>query len=601
MNLFFKFLLSLVWTLSLSSAFSAESIGSPLVGNSYSQFIPTEMGYQIPLPNGKWEVTAIRIREQPIVNDNTTKHLVLKNHDVNAVIPYMVVRYATVIRGTKWSGNCDRIPKVMFAYSMHGTNRNQLFQKCQMFWAEVLPRAHWENNDEWWKELSKGVESASPELKKELFVETFLNLSKWGGDFVYINLFARPSLSGTSARAIEKSARDGEPSAWLTAFKDWSADYMQAIESSVFNKKPISIAAFKPPTVGSKLTEIAIDATNMTGNPKIGVPPTNNSSESTTSADQNRAKETARLAEALRNKEEQERLQAELKSREERLAAEARAREELARKAQEQAVENQRLLAEVARLKAEAEKNRPKLELTSHRKALVIGNNNYKFVSTLTTATEDAKSIADNLAKVGYKVTLKLDTSEREMRAAIRNFSSQVEGGDEVAFYFAGHGVQIGSANYLIPVDVNGESEAQIRDEAVALQRILDDMTERKAKFTLAVIDACRDNPFKMAGRNIGSGLRGLAPTSAATGQMVIFSAGAGQKALDSLGPNDTSKNGVFTRVFVKQMQKPAIPIDKILKDTRSEVVSLAKSIGHEQVPVPAIYDQVIGEFFFKR
>jgi hypothetical protein len=46
-------------------------------------------------------------------------------------------------------------------------------------------------------------------------------------------------------------------------------------------------------------------------------------------------------------------------------------------------------------------------------------------------------------------------------------------------------------------------------------------------------------------------------------------------------------------------MQKQAVPIDRILKDTRTEVVNLAKTIGHEQVP--AIYDQVIGEFFFKR
>jgi hypothetical protein len=359
-------------------------------------------------------------------------------------------------------------------------------------------------------------------------------------------------------------------------------------------------------------------------------------------AEQIRLAEEARLAEEKRvaaeqkrRKEEQERLVAEAKQKDQlRLAAEARAKEEqgmaeakrladekrlkaeqdrakeqlrlaeedrfnLEKKAREQALENQRLLAEVARLQAEAEKNRGKPEPISNRKALVIGNNKYKFVSTLATASEDAKTIAGNLESVGYKVTLKLDASEREMRAAIRSFASQVEGGDEVAFYFAGHGVQIGSANYLIPVDVNGESEAQIRDEAVALQRVLDDMTERKAKFTLAVIDACRDNPFKVAGRNVGSGLRGLAPTNAATGQMVIFSAGAGQKALDSLGPSDKNKNGVFTRVFVKQMQKQAVPIDKILKDTRTEVVNLAKTIGHEQVP--AIYDQVIGEFFFKR
>jgi hypothetical protein len=131
------------------------------------------------------------------------------------------------------------------------------------------------------------------------------------------------------------------------------------------------------------------------------------------------------------------------------------------------------------------------------------------------------------------------------------------------------------------------------------LQRILDDLSERKARFSIAMIDACRDNPFVGSGRNIGGTSRGLAPTTAATGQMIIFSAGAGQQALDRLGPQDKNKNGVFTRVFVKEMLKPGISVDRVVRNVRNEVVELARSIGHEQVP--AIYDQVVGEFFFSK
>ena len=126
---------------------------------------------------------------------------------------------------------------------------------------------------------------------------------------------------------------------------------------------------------------------------------------------------------------------------------------------------------------------------------------------------------------------------------------------------------------------------------------MLDDLTERKAKFSLAIIDACRDNPFKTAGRDLGG--RGLSPTSAATGQMVIFSAGTGQQALDTLGPKDKNKNGLFTRVFLQEMQKPGVSIDRVVRNVRTEVVGLAKSVGHEQVP--AIYDQVVGDFYFRK
>ena len=229
------------------------------------------------------------------------------------------------------------------------------------------------------------------------------------------------------------------------------------------------------------------------------------------------------------------------------------------------------------------------------RRALVIGNDTYRLVPKLSNAREDAKTIAENLTLFGYQVTLKFDLSEKEMKATLRNFSAQVQGGDEVLFFFAGHGVQLGAANYLLPTDIAGDTEAQVRDEAIQLQRVLEDMSERKAKLTLVMIDACRDNPFKTSGRAIGG--RGLAPTTAATGQMVIFSAGVGQQALDRLGSTDKVKNGLFTRVFVEQMKITGIPITNVMRNVRNEVARLAKTVGYEQVP--AMYDQVLGDFYF--
>jgi len=325
---------------------------------------------------------------------------------------------------------------------------------------------------------------------------------------------------------------------------------------------------------------------------------------------QQELEEQLRQAQEAR-KQEQDRILAEQKAAEQkRLFEESRIKEQ-----QRLALE----ASEISRLRADAEESKRKqaeleeqlrlaklqnqvsppsaMTTMANRKALVIGNDTYKSVTKLLNAREDAKAIASNLTAVGYKVTLQLDLNEKEMKAALRTFSSQVQGGDEVMFFFAGHGVQLGATNYLLPTDIGGESEAQVKDEAIQLQRVLDDMTEKKAKFTLAMIDACRDNPFKSMGRNIGG--RGLAPTTAATGQMVVFSAGSGQQALDRLGSSDKNKNGVFTRTFLKEMQKSGISIDRIVKNVRNEVAELAKTIGHEQVP--AIYDQVLGDFYFKK
>ncbi len=112
-------------------------------------------------------------------------------------------------------------------------------------------------------------------------------------------------------------------------------------------------------------------------------------------------------------------------------------------------------------------------------------------------ARADAKAIAAERHAVGFDVTLKTDLNQKMMKSVLREFKALVQGGDEVVFYFSGHGVPFGGSNYLIPIDIAADSEAQVADDAIPLQRILDDMNEQKARFSLAIIDACRSNPFK--------------------------------------------------------------------------------------------------------
>jgi hypothetical protein len=233
---------------------------------------------------------------------------------------------------------------------------------------------------------------------------------------------------------------------------------------------------------------------------------------------------------------------------------------------------------------------------TGSRKALVIGNDSYSDVAPLLNARADALAVGQALQSVGFQVSTHLNLNEKAFKQALRDFRQQLQGGDEVVFFYAGHGVQLGNTNFLLPVDIRGDNEEQVRDDSIQLQRVLDDMHERKVRFSLAVIDACRDNPFRTQARALGG--RGLAPTQAATGQMIIYSAGSGQQALDRLGAQDTEKNGLFTRVLLREMLTPQLSVDRVLRNVRNEVVRLARSVGHEQTP--ALYDQAIGDFYFR-
>ena len=245
---------------------------------------------------------------------------------------------------------------------------------------------------------------------------------------------------------------------------------------------------------------------------------------------------------------------------------------------------------------AERKKNAPPT-VFAMRRALVIGNDNYKYVEKLKNAKEDARTMSRTLNQVGFEVTEKFDLGQKEMIASVREFQEKINPGDEILFFFAGHGVEIDGKNYLVPTDNLGEGKYVSEDSVDLKMSILETFEKRKAKITIAVIDACRNNPFKSNGRSLSG--RGLAPTTAATGQMIIQSAGAGQKALDRLNENDPNPNGVFTRVFVKEMLKPGIPIFQMVRNVRSEVVSLAQSVGSDQMP--SFYDQVNGDFYFKK
>lgn len=235
------------------------------------------------------------------------------------------------------------------------------------------------------------------------------------------------------------------------------------------------------------------------------------------------------------------------------------------------------------------------LPASAARLALVIGVDSYENVTRLKNARADAESMAAALTRAGYEVQLRTDRKLKDLQADLRDFRARIRGGDEVILFFSGHGVQLGGTNYLLPADVGSESEDQVRDEAVALSRALEDLRAQKPRFTLAIIDACRDNPFAGKGRAIGG--RGLTGVAGATGQMVIYAAGEGQQALDRLGRNDTARNGVFTRVFLEEMQRPGVPINEVVRNVRERVYELAVGVSREQVP--AIYDQTLGRFYF--
>ena len=236
------------------------------------------------------------------------------------------------------------------------------------------------------------------------------------------------------------------------------------------------------------------------------------------------------------------------------------------------------------------------------RVALVIGNDRYVNLPQLQKAANDADAVGNTLAKLGFEVVRGRDLGRQGMIDKLAEFTTRLEAGDTAVYFYAGHGVAIGNVNYLVPTDAPAaDLEARVRGASVAEPDVIAEIQAKGARVAVLVLDACRDNPFPRQGTRSVGNTRGLASSSPARGVFVLYSAGAGQTALDRLTRNDPDRNSVFTRVFIEQLAKPGLHLGDLAVEVREKVAAIAlkatndrgEAAPHEQTP--AYYDQTIG------
>jgi Caspase domain/Bacterial SH3 domain len=232
------------------------------------------------------------------------------------------------------------------------------------------------------------------------------------------------------------------------------------------------------------------------------------------------------------------------------------------------------------------------------RMALVIGINNYVEIPKLEKAAGDAEAIGQTLAALGYKVTTALNPDRRNFNFALAKFYADIEPGDTVVVHYSGHGIQIENDNYLLPADVPAPTDGNpelLKSESIRLLTVIDTLAEKGAGASILIIDACRDNPFAKAGKRSIGGTRGLANVATAKGSFIMYSAGAGQAALDRLGEQDTVQTSVYTRVLLARLATPGAKLRDLAASVRDEVEVMGKSVGHDQRP--AYYDDLPADF----
>ncbi|MEO1492164.1 MAG: caspase family protein [Pseudomonadota bacterium] len=225
------------------------------------------------------------------------------------------------------------------------------------------------------------------------------------------------------------------------------------------------------------------------------------------------------------------------------------------------------------------------------RTALVIGNGAYQRITALDNPSNDAGAIAAALRGAGYKVHrggALTDLGRDEMQAVVDEFAAEIRQRGGIAFiYYAGHGLQVDGQNYLIPVDADIGSTADIRSETVDLQDLLKAVAATNVQMKVIVIDACRDNPFEaiaqaesgargdvqLAAASTDSNLRtlssGLSQVIAPPGALLAFATAPGSVALDG---TPGAKNSPYAEALVSLIEEPGLRIEDAFIAIRNRV-----------------------------
>ncbi len=228
--------------------------------------------------------------------------------------------------------------------------------------------------------------------------------------------------------------------------------------------------------------------------------------------------------------------------------------------------------------------------LADKRVALVIGISKYQQVPQLTNPARDADAMSALFKTAGFDVV----NSERDLgisdfRRTVREFSETSRDADIAVVYYAGHGIEVDGANYLIPADARLLSDFDVEDETVSLDRMIRALDSVK-RLRLIILDACRDNPFaktikrSVASRSIGRGLGEIEPAMSDT--LIAFAAKAGAVASDGDG-----QNSPFAMALVKYIAEPGLDLRLAFGRVRDDVL---KSTSNRQEPF--VYGSLGGE-----
>ena len=217
-------------------------------------------------------------------------------------------------------------------------------------------------------------------------------------------------------------------------------------------------------------------------------------------------------------------------------------------------------------------------ESAPRKKALVIGNEQYVFLSAIPAARAGASAIATALGSVGFDVTEKHDLTLADFRKVIDNqFIPDLKPGDVCLVYYSGYGLQRQETNYFVPVDFNPESKSEVYAVAYAIGRLQDYLNGRQVGLKVLLIEAS----WESTRLTQWADKIGLASPTVVPADMVLVLGTAPNTAI--AGP--AGGLGLFTAALLDALPKQGLTVSDIIQSVQKEVAAKSQE-GQQIYPV---------------
>jgi|GEM_PF-1849534 len=210
-------------------------------------------------------------------------------------------------------------------------------------------------------------------------------------------------------------------------------------------------------------------------------------------------------------------------------------------------------------------------QLEEDRVAFVIGNSDYAGSAKLANPTNDSSAISTELERQGFETYLFQNLKVEDIPAFKRQLEERLKRNTRLIFYYAGHGVQLESKNYLLPINASFKSAETLANQSLYLGDILQTIQKARPRLSVVVLDACRDNPFGND-KSISANNGGLARVDPPTSTVIFYATRPGGTASDG-----DDKNGLFTKSLLAELKKPEVTLEVIFRRVSKAVYDFSK------------------------